>query len=291
MVTGGELSEQVLGKRLQAARQAAGLTQQNLCHRANLSYSTLAKIERGAIKAPSIFTIQAIAGALNVSLDSLVGTAVSPALKKHRPRYKTKSGVSFIYFDVNGCLVRFFQQAFNQIAVDFGVPADSVETAFWHYNDDVCRGTMSLDDFNVALADRLQLDSIQWQDYYLAAAKPVTEMHELLRWAEQYYGVGLLTNTMPGLVAAMQRSGQLPAIAYDALIDSSVVGTIKPESHIYDIATSAANTDPSEILLIDDTRGNLNAAEKCGWHVLWFDYAQPKDSAAYIREALEPVGL
>src|SRR5580692_11798965 len=103
------MDEKGLGKRLQAARQAAGLTQQQLCHEANLSFSTLTKIERGAIKSPSIFTIQSIAGALNLSLDELVGLSSGTGRKLR----KTSSGVSFIYFDVNGCLVHFFQSAFS----------------------------------------------------------------------------------------------------------------------------------------------------------------------------------
>ena len=71
------MDEKGLGKRLQEARQAAGLTQQQLCQKANLSFSTLAKIERGAIKSPSIFTVRAIAEALNSTVDQLIG---SPAL-------------------------------------------------------------------------------------------------------------------------------------------------------------------------------------------------------------------
>src|SRR5437868_9598158 len=98
------MDEKGLGQTLQEARQAAGLTQQQLCHAANLSFSTLTKIERGAIKAPSIFTIQAIAGALKLSLDELIGQAAPVRNLK-----KTKSGVSFVYFDVNGCLVHFYQ--------------------------------------------------------------------------------------------------------------------------------------------------------------------------------------
>ena len=62
------MDEKGLGHRLQQARKTAGLTQQSLCQIANLSYSTLAKIERGAIKAPSIFTIQSIADALHVQM-------------------------------------------------------------------------------------------------------------------------------------------------------------------------------------------------------------------------------
>jgi transcriptional regulator with XRE-family HTH domain len=146
------MDEKGLGKRLQDARRAAGLTQQELCEKANLSYSTLAKIERGAIKSPSIFTIQNIAGALGTSLDELIGIP-SPALAippLEAEKHQSKSGVKFVYFDINGCLVHFFQGAFVKLAADTSMPADAIETAFWHYNDEVCRGTINLDDFNRA---------------------------------------------------------------------------------------------------------------------------------------------
>ncbi len=280
------MDEKSLGKQLQAARQAGGLTQQQLCHQANLSFSTLTKIERGAIKAPSIFTVQSIASALNLGLDELLGNTV-PSNPK-RQLLKTRSGVSFVYFDVNGCLVHFYQRAFARLAEVTGAPPDAVETAFWHYNDDVCRGTMSLNDFNTKLAERLGVDSVQWQDYYLETVEPIEQMQELLQWASERYQVGLLTNIMPGLLSAMRRNGQLPNINYDAVVDSSEVGAIKPESQIYEIATARAGVPPEEILLIDDARPNLMAAEKQGWHVLWFDDARPEESVERVRAALEP---
>src|SRR6266702_4613318 len=101
------LDEKSLGQRLQAARQAAGLTQQALCQKAGLSYSTLAKIERGAIKTPSIFTIQTIAAALGTTLDGLLQNTTRPTKKA---KLRSKSGVRFVYFDINGCLVRFFHR-------------------------------------------------------------------------------------------------------------------------------------------------------------------------------------
>jgi transcriptional regulator with XRE-family HTH domain len=142
------MNEKGLGKRLQLARRAAGMTQQALCQKANLSYSTLTKIERGAIKAPSIFTVQCIAGALGITLDELIGASEDNQVAKPRERQYSKSGVSFIYFDVNGCLVRFSNKAMTQLAHDSGQPADIVEAAFWHNNDKVCRGEMSMDEFN-----------------------------------------------------------------------------------------------------------------------------------------------
>jgi FMN phosphatase YigB (HAD superfamily) len=281
------MDERGLGKRLQEARKAAGLTQQQLCHQANLSFSTLTKIERGAIRSPSIFTIQAIATTLGVTLDQLIGHETggnSPA----RQLKQTKSGVRFIYFDVNGCLVRFFQRAFYRLAEDTGAPSDQVEGVYWHYNDDVCRGIMSMSDFNSAMADRLGVDSVDWQRYYLEAVEPIQPMQEAIKWAAEQYKVGLLTNIMPGFLGAMRRDGHLPDLRYDTVIDSSEVAAVKPESKIYEIAQERAGVLSNEILLIDDSRVNLMAAERLGWHVMWFDDSRPEESVERVRQALEP---
>jgi FMN phosphatase YigB (HAD superfamily)/DNA-binding XRE family transcriptional regulator len=277
------MDEKGLGKRLQAARQNAGMTQQSLCHKAHLSYSTLTKIERGAIKSPSIFTIQNIATALGVSLDELMGRSVPPTQRKVR----SKSGVSFVYFDINGCLVRFFHRAFTQIAHDTGAPVDLIETTFWHYNDDVCKGGMSLEEFYRAYAKALGEHSIDWEHYYMEAVEPIREMGPLVEWVAKHYRVGLLSNIMPGFIDAMLGRHMIPVVSYDAIIDSSVVKAIKPQAKMYEIATERAGVPGNEILLVDDGRTNLMAAEKQNWHVLWFDDYRPEESIKRIKSALE----
>jgi FMN phosphatase YigB (HAD superfamily) len=282
-VTSKTVDEKSLGKLLQQARQRAGLTQQTMCHKANLSYSTLAKIERGAIKAPSIFTIKAIAEVLGVSLDELVGGSAGGRVRK-----VTKSGVKFIYFDINGCLVRFFHRAFTAIAKDTDIAPDTIETAFWQYNDAICTGVMSIADFNKAFAKDLGVPSIVWQDYYLTAVEPITEMHDLVRWAAQNYGVGLLSNIGTGFVEQMKQAGLLPDVNFDAIVDSSQVGIIKPDPKIYEVAEAMAGVSAKEILLVDDTRSNLVPARKAGWHVMWFNDYDSIESTERVRTALEP---
>ncbi|MEO8785101.1 MAG: HAD-IA family hydrolase [Candidatus Saccharimonadales bacterium] len=274
--------EKGLGIRLQAARQKAGLTQQDLCQKANLAYSTLAKIERGAIKSPSIFTIQSIADCLGLSLDELIGHQGPATAAKHT----SKSGIKFIYFDINGCIVRFFNQAFTKLAHQTGLPIDKIESAFWHYNDAACRGEMSVTDFNQAMSQRLGLEAFDWQADYIEAVEPIKEMQQLLPWAAQNYQVGLLSNIMPGFIAAMQQAGKIPTLPFQAIVDSSQVKAIKPEAKIYQLAESQAAVEPSQILLVDDSRANLMAAEKRGWHVLWFDDYRPAQSVAHIKETL-----
>ena len=274
-----------MGRRLQEVRREKGFTQQTLCNEANLSYSTLAKIERGAIKSPSIFTIQSIAGVLGVSLDELIGARQFAG--NDRILLHTKSGISFIYFDIHGSLIRGSQRVFTRLAEETGALPDVIETTFWHYNDEVCRGTMSMSDFNSALGKRIG-SAIDWQSAYLEVAEPIEPMQELLKWSAERYKVGLLSNTMPGLISAMKSRGLLPDLAYDCVIDSSEVGAIKPEAKIYESAQAQAGCPSSEILLIDDTRGNLRPAENLGWHVLQFDGFSPGESVDHLRSALEP---
>lgn len=278
------VDEKSLGKQLQLARNRAGLTQQAMCQKAGLSYSTLAKIERGAIKSPSIFTIKQIAEVLNSSLDDLVGGLETRGGAKKT----TKSGVRFIYFDINGCLVRFFHRAFSAIAADTGLSPDAIETAFWQYNDAVCTGKMSIAEFNKAFAKDLGQPHVDWQNYYLGAVDPILEMHELVRWAAQNYRIGLLSNIGSGFIDEMLKAGLLPDIAYDAIVDSSKVGVIKPDPKIYEIAESMAGVQSNEILLVDDTRANLMPAQRAGWHVMWFNDYDSVEATERVRTALEP---
>ncbi len=280
------MDEVGLGQRLQDARKKAGLTQQELCQLAGLSYSTLAKIERGAIKAPSIFTIQSIAGALNSSLSDLMGDV--PRFESKVAKKRSKSGIRFVYFDINGCLVRFFHRAFTKLAHETGAPADIIESTFWHYNDIVCRGELSLDEFNKIFSRKIGVENVDWQSYYLDAIDPIIEMQSVVTWASENYYVGLLSNIMPGFIESMLARELIPNVAYTTIIDSSKVGAIKPEPEVYEIAQNKSGVKPTEILLVDDSRANLMAAEKMGWHVLWFDDYRPDESVERVRQSLEP---
>jgi len=279
------MDEKRLGAVVQEARRRHGYTQQTLCQKSGLSYSTLAKIERGAIKSPSIFTIQQIANTLGISLDELmIGV---PVTTKSNDKRTSQNGIRFVYFDMNGCLVRAASNAFAKLAEESGVSPDTIETIFWQYNDAVNRGEKSIDELNTALAERLGI-LVDWYAYYLGSIEPMPGMAELLSWVSKNYRVGILTNTMPNLVHTMIDKGLLPQVPYDVIIDSSEVHAIKPEPRIYEIATERAGVAPSEILLIDDDRPNLVAAGQMGWHTMKFQAYQPEEAIVAISTALQP---
>lgn len=283
------VDEKALGKRLQLARRRAGLTQQELCNKAGLSYSTLAKIERGAIRTPSVFTVAAIAEATGTTLEDILGlkSKAGASSAPTPPKKTSKTGVKFVYFDVNGALVRFFHRAFTEIARQADKSADVVETLFWRYNDSVNRGNMSLAEFNGKLAKELDLADFDWQKYYLDNAEPMPDMDKLVQWTATHYETGLLSNSMPGFIDALKKKELIPDVAYTAVVDSSKIGAIKPEPRIYEVAQQLAAVKPAEILLVDDSRTNLTAADRKGWHVLWFDDYHPAESAQRIKQSLD----
>jgi HAD superfamily hydrolase (TIGR01509 family) len=282
------MDEKTLGKRLQLARKRAGLTQQELCQKAGLSYSTLAKIERGAIRTPSVFTVAHIAAVTNTPLEELLDLDM-PALGSPAPasaKKRSKTGVRFIYFDVHGTLVRYYQRAFTDAGEELGVPADRVETSFWRHNDDICSARIGFEEFNAAMASELNVPSFDWHKYYMRNIEVIPGVEDLVRWAGQNYEIGILSNNMPGLIDELRSRKVIPEADYKIVIDSSKVNIIKPDPKIYQMAIDLAGLTPQEILLIDDTRPFLTAADKAGLQILWFDDVHPEESVAHAKELL-----
>ncbi len=62
-----------IARRLKALRENAGMSQQSLAVSAGLSVSLVSQIERGSRVDPRMSTITALATALGITLDELVG--------------------------------------------------------------------------------------------------------------------------------------------------------------------------------------------------------------------------
>lgn len=64
--------EKSIGEKIKAWRKTKDLTQDALAKKADMPYTTLAKIESDVIQNPSLQTITKIAEGLGISLDELV---------------------------------------------------------------------------------------------------------------------------------------------------------------------------------------------------------------------------
>jgi HAD superfamily hydrolase (TIGR01509 family) len=279
------VDERTLGKKLQLARKRAGLTQQELCQKAGLSYSTLAKIERGAIKAPSVFTVAHIARVTGVPLEELLEIQSSPTAVSSSKK-RAKSGVTFVYFDVNGTLVRYFQRAFTDISEESGTSLEIVESIFLHYDGAACRGIMKNEEIDRIIGGEIGLPDFTWEKYYMRSAEPTPGTSELLDWVSQNFEVGLLTNNWHGFTDGLLAKQAIPDVKYAAIVESAKSGCFKPEAKIYEIAHQLAGVQPGEILLVDDNPAYVAGAERAGWHTELFDEINPAGSIARIKQIL-----
>ena len=75
-----------IARHLKALRENAGMSQQSLAVTAGLSVSLVSQIERGSRIDPRMSTLTALATALGVSLDELVGRKVSVPPHEKTPR-------------------------------------------------------------------------------------------------------------------------------------------------------------------------------------------------------------
>jgi glucose-1-phosphatase len=280
------VDEKALGRRLQLARKRAHLTQQELCQKAGLSYSTLAKIERGAIRSPSVFTVAHIARITGTTIEDLLDLGQSQSSAPADTKKRSKTGVRFVYFDVNGTLVRFFERAFTDISEESHTSVEIVESIFLHYDGAACRGSMSEEEVNKIIGSQVGLADFSWGKYYLKSAESTPGTDNLLRWVADNYEVGLLTNNWPGYTEQLISQGAVPDLKYTAIIESAKVGASKPESKIYETAQQLAGVQANEILLVDDQPAYIAGAEKAGWQTHQFDETDVAASIARVKDFL-----
>jgi HAD superfamily hydrolase (TIGR01509 family) len=281
------MDEKALGQRLQLARKRAHLTQQELCQKAGLSYSTLAKIERGAIRSPSVFTVANIARITNTPMGELLdlGQSAGPSAPMDTKK-RSKTGVRFVYFDVNGTLLRFHERAFTEISEESHTPVEIVESIFLHYDGAANRSSMDKEEVDKIIAGEIGLDDFSWERYYMRNVEATPGTDELLRWVAANYEVGILTNNWLGFTDILIEKHFIPDVNFTAIVESAKIGCSKPETKIYEVAQQLAGVSPNEILLIDDQQAYLYGAQRAGWQTELFNEADPSASIERIKLAL-----
>ena len=280
----------VLGKAIAKARRASSLTQQQLCKNTGIAYSTLTKIERGAIKKPNVFTVLQIARATGMEVEELLdfeqNRIVNPytASRTAAVESVSKPNVKFVYFDLHQVLVNSLEGMLPFLAADTGQPLLKVEEIFMRFDRGLCLGEVSLEQFDQAISEELGKPGLQQEKLYVRHVEADIALVEILELVSQRVGVGLLTNAFPGNVAALTEHKIIPE-KFDVIVDSSAVGKIKPAREIYEYAQQQAGCAAEQILLIDDRLINIVGAEACGWQGFWLN----DESRIGLRERLQEV--
>ena len=81
----------------------------------------------------------------------------------------------------------------------------------------------------------------------------------------------------------------LPNLPWAAVVDSSVEGCRKPDAEFLKIAEDRAGVRGQDILFIDNTQENVDAAKKFGWQAYFYDSADPAQSSKSLLLYLKDV--
>ena len=102
---------------------------------------------------------------------------------------------------------------------------------------------------------------------------------------------GLLTNMYPRMLRAIKHAKILPPVVStwneNYIIDSSVVMAEKPNSDIFKIAEAKVGLKPEQILFVDNTLANIEAAQAEGWQTFQYDPTDSLTSTGALRKLLQ----
>lgn len=73
---------------------------------------------------------------------------------------------------------------------------------------------------------------------------------------------------------------------FEPLIDLSFEGVLKPAPEAFALACERLESEPGDVLFVDDQPTNVAGAAAVGMRTVWFDVTDPGRSADEIREAM-----
>ena len=198
--------------------------------------------------------------------------------------------ISFIYFDVGGVVINDCKgnDKWEKMKRDLGIkPEDDKEFDEFYdkYEKDVCLGK----DIDTIIPLIEKKFNIVFPVSYSMLADFINRFEKniyiqpVIDMIKQDCRIGLLTNMYPKMFSMMTKKGIMPEANWDVVIDSSIEHIRKPDLAIFELAEKKANTKKDEILFIDNTVANINAAKDFGWQIFLYDsYDHKKSCQAFL---------
>lgn len=202
--------------------------------------------------------------------------------------------VSFVYFDVGGVLIKDFSESAKGLDMlqELGIDVAEVPKfrRLWNkYAEPRVCIDYDADDFHQIIE---QAFGVQIPEHYslmehgfVDRFEPNPSIRPALTRLIGKVNMGLLTNMYPRMLRAIQaKEGLMPMVLWNVVVDSSEVGMKKPETAIFAHATELTGKPKEQILFVDNTQGNLDAAAAYGWQTYWYDSADYAQSSERLEK-------
>ncbi|MFZ2970923.1 MAG: HAD family hydrolase [Minisyncoccia bacterium] len=202
--------------------------------------------------------------------------------------------IKFIYLDIGGVVVFDFSKTNNWIEMTEALGVNEFnrkkfDNIFSEFEPKICVNKKTLGEFIDAVNNELKLKipkDYSMLDDFVNRFESNTSINPILVRLSKNYKLGLLTNMYPGMLDKIRARKILPEVKWDIIIDSSVVGCIKPQGNIYELAEKKVNLSPKNILFIENTITHINTAKKRGWKTLLYDPANISGSNLALEKML-----
>lgn len=276
-----------LAQAIKEARRAAGLTQDQLADKAELSYSSLAKLEQGVIHEPSFFTVLRLSEALSVPIGELIANTTKSSTGAAR---SAENSIKVVLFDLHGVLVEQWEHVFSLLAEKTHRDPRTIEDIFWRLDSSVASNEIPLSKLEERMAHELEVsqNDVDYFTYYVQACKPHKPALELIALAKSYnVKVGLLTDDYPTALKRLEKSQALPALTtFDYCFESHTMKSKKPAAAVYDYVEARLKVEPNQIVFLDDKQVNLEPAAARGWHTIRYDQDHHSHAKSTLAELL-----
>ena len=195
--------------------------------------------------------------------------------------------ISFIYFDLGGVVIKDFSgnDGWLKMKQDLGVKPEDDERF------DVFFDNLENEKLNVGKENLESAIPVIEKEFGITFPKNYSFLNDfvnrfgknesiwpIIKKAKEHTKIGLLTNMYQGMLSAIKNKNIMPKVNWDLVVDSSVIGLRKPEEKIYKIAEKKSGVNKDQILFIDNSLKNIEAAKNFGWQTFLYDSANPEDS-------------
>lgn len=200
-----------------------------------------------------------------------------------------------LILDFGGVVTRTLFETHTENEKALGVPAGTLN---W-------RGPF--DPENDSLWQRMQADQISERDYWHQRAQEVAAMVGEADWSmadmvkalrgdnpdaairpearraihaarQAGHKLAILSNELDLFYGAGFAQG-LPLLSdFDAIIDATYTGLLKPDPGAYALCTDALSIEPAHCVFVDDQERNIKGGQASGMHCVHFDVHQPAKS-------------
>lgn len=202
--------------------------------------------------------------------------------------------INFVYFDLGGVAILDFSgtNKWFELKKELGITTEKEKQFrdFWKkYETELCIGKKDAETLLVLMKEQL---NVEVPDNYsllidgfvnrFVANKSIWPVIDKIH---KDCKIGLLTNAYPEMLNAVKERGILPNVRWDVIVDSSVVGLRKPDFKIYRTAQKETGVTGKEILFVDNSSENIEAAKDLGgWQTFLYDSSKAKDSSRRLSE-------